>query len=93
MELQHRRYVPSGFVMAHLVNPIVQRLGGTLVLVVPGRQSGQPRTVPLGRPLRSDSMASGTWWGAVARRSGCGTCAPRAGGAQTPRHHNAVPGG
>jgi deazaflavin-dependent oxidoreductase (nitroreductase family) len=51
MELQPRRYVPSGFVMAHMVNPIVQRLGGTLVLIVPGRQSGQPRTVPLGRPF------------------------------------------
>jgi deazaflavin-dependent oxidoreductase (nitroreductase family) len=45
------RYVRSGFVMAHLVNPIVQRLGGTLVLIVAGRQTGQPRTVPLGRPF------------------------------------------
>lgn len=46
-----RRYVPSGFVMAHLVNPVLARLGGTLVLVVPGRTSGQPRRVPLGRPF------------------------------------------
>jgi deazaflavin-dependent oxidoreductase (nitroreductase family) len=56
MDAQHRRYVPSGFVMAHLVNPIVQRLGGTLVLIVPGRQSGQRRTVPLGRPVDVDGV-------------------------------------
>jgi deazaflavin-dependent oxidoreductase (nitroreductase family) len=56
MDVQHRQYVPSGFVMAHLVNPIVQRLGGTLVLIVPGRQSGQPRTVPLGRPFDLDGV-------------------------------------
>jgi len=56
MDVQPRRYVPSGFVMAHLVNPVVQRLAGTLVLVVPGRQSGQPRTVPLGRPFDLDGV-------------------------------------
>ncbi len=37
--------------MAHVVNPIVGRLGGTLVLVVPGRSTGEPRPVPLGRPF------------------------------------------
>jgi F420H(2)-dependent quinone reductase len=46
-----RPYVRSGFVMAHVVNPIVQRLGGTEVLIVPGRRTGRPRTVPLGRPF------------------------------------------
>ena len=51
MDAQHGRYVPSGFVMAHLVNPIVQRLGGTVVLTALGRESGKPRTVPLGRPF------------------------------------------
>ena len=51
MDVKPRRYVRSGFVMAHLVNPIVQRLGGTLVLIVAGRQTGQPRAVPLGRPF------------------------------------------
>jgi deazaflavin-dependent oxidoreductase (nitroreductase family) len=56
MDAQHRRYVRSGFVMANIVNPIVQRLGGTLVLTVPGRQSGQPRTVPLGRPFDLDGV-------------------------------------
>ena len=44
-------YVRPGFVMARVVNPIVERLGGTLVLVVPGRTTGEPRAVPLGRPF------------------------------------------
>jgi deazaflavin-dependent oxidoreductase (nitroreductase family) len=56
MDVQHRRYVPSGFVMTHLVNPIVQRLGGTSVLIVPGCKSGQPRPVPLGRPFDLDGI-------------------------------------
>jgi deazaflavin-dependent oxidoreductase (nitroreductase family) len=51
MDATPRRYVRSGFVMAHLVNPIVQRLGGTLVLTVPGRQTHELRSVPLGRPF------------------------------------------
>jgi deazaflavin-dependent oxidoreductase (nitroreductase family) len=42
--------------MAHLINPIVQRLGGTLVLIVPRRQTRQPRTVPLGRPFEADGV-------------------------------------
>jgi deazaflavin-dependent oxidoreductase (nitroreductase family) len=50
------RYVRSGFVMARLVNPIVGRLGGTLVLVVAGRRTGRPRTVPLGRPFEVDGI-------------------------------------
>jgi deazaflavin-dependent oxidoreductase (nitroreductase family) len=56
MDAQHGRYIPSGFVMARVVNPIVQRLGGILVLTVPGRQSGNPRTVPLGRPFDLDGV-------------------------------------
>jgi len=56
VDAQPRRYVRSGFLMAHLVNPIVQRLGGTLVLVVVGRRSGQLRTVPLGRPFDDGGM-------------------------------------
>lgn len=56
MDGQSRRYVRSGFLMTHVVNPIVTRLGGTLVLVVAGRQSGQPRTVPLGRPFDLDGV-------------------------------------
>jgi deazaflavin-dependent oxidoreductase (nitroreductase family) len=50
------RYVPSGFVMSRLVNPIVSRLGGTLVLVVEGRTSGRTRAVPLGRPFDVDGV-------------------------------------
>jgi len=56
VDAKPRPYVRSGFVMAHIVNPIVQRLRGTLVLIVPGRQSGQPRTVPLGRPFEDDGI-------------------------------------
>jgi deazaflavin-dependent oxidoreductase (nitroreductase family) len=37
--------------MTHLVNPVVARLGGTLVLTVAGRTTGQPRSVPLGAPF------------------------------------------
>ena len=48
------RYVRSGFVMARLVNPVVGRLGGTLVLIVAGRRTGRPRAVPLGRPFEVD---------------------------------------
>ena len=40
--------------MARIVNPIAEHLGGTLVLVVPGRSTGEPRSVPLGRPFELD---------------------------------------
>lgn len=46
-----RPYVRSGFVMARVVNPVLQRLGGTLVLIVAGRRTGRSRAVPLGRPF------------------------------------------
>ena len=49
-------YVRPGLVMAHLVNPIVARLGGTAVLTVRGRRSGKPITVPLGRPFALDGV-------------------------------------
>jgi deazaflavin-dependent oxidoreductase (nitroreductase family) len=51
MDPQPRPYIRPSFVMVRVVNPIVQRLGGTLVLVVPGRSTGEPRSVPLGRPF------------------------------------------
>ena len=51
METAPRPYVRPGFVMARIVNPIVEHLGGTLVLVVPGRSTGALRPVPLGRPF------------------------------------------
>ena len=56
MDAKPRRYVRSGLVMARVVNPIVGRLPGTLVLVVPGRHSGRPRSVPLGRPFELDGV-------------------------------------
>ena len=56
MAAQSRPYVPSGFVMSHLVNPIVGHLGGTLVLTVAGRGTGQPRSVPLGRPFELEGI-------------------------------------
>jgi F420H(2)-dependent quinone reductase len=53
----HRgRYVRPTFVMAHLVNPIVARLGGTVVLVVRGRRTGRNVRVPLGRPFELDGV-------------------------------------
>ncbi len=45
------RYVRPTFVMARIVNPIVARLSGTLVLIVPGRRTGRLVRVPLGRPF------------------------------------------
>ena len=51
MDTAPRPYVRPGFVMARIVNPIVEHLGGTLVLVVAGRTTGEPRPVPLGRPF------------------------------------------
>jgi deazaflavin-dependent oxidoreductase (nitroreductase family) len=56
MEARPPRYVPPGFAMARVVNPVTQRLGGTLVLIVPGRRSGRPRTVPLGRPFEDGGV-------------------------------------
>jgi deazaflavin-dependent oxidoreductase (nitroreductase family) len=53
---QPGRYVKPTFAMAHLVNPIVARLGGTLVLTVPGRRTGRPVPVPLGRPFDLDGV-------------------------------------
>jgi deazaflavin-dependent oxidoreductase (nitroreductase family) len=42
--------------MARLVNPILGRLGATLVLIVAGRRTGRPRAVPLGRPFEVDGI-------------------------------------
>ena len=41
-----RRYVPSGFVMRRIVNPITLLLGGPS-LVVRGRRSGRPIVTPI----------------------------------------------
>jgi deazaflavin-dependent oxidoreductase (nitroreductase family) len=39
-------YVPSGFLMSHVVNPITVRLGGPTLTVV-GRRSGRPIRTPV----------------------------------------------
>ena len=91
MDAQHGRYVPSGFVMAHLVNPIVQRLGGTLVLTVLG-----PRVRPAAHgaarpPVRRGRCSVSRGW---RRRDAVGAepagRRPRA--APLPWHHDAIPG-
>jgi deazaflavin-dependent oxidoreductase (nitroreductase family) len=41
-----RPYVPSGFLMSHVVNPITLRLGGP-TLTVAGRRSGRPISTPV----------------------------------------------
>ncbi len=46
-----RPFVRGGIVLNRLVNPIARRFGGVTVLTVAGRTSGEPRPVPLGKPL------------------------------------------
>jgi hypothetical protein len=66
------------FVVNHLVNPIVARLGGTVVLTVRCRRSGVPITVPLGRPFAPDGVqylvsgAGVTNWARNLRAAGSG---------------------
>jgi deazaflavin-dependent oxidoreductase (nitroreductase family) len=45
-ESNPRRYVPSGFLMSHVVNPITLRLGGPTLTVV-GRRTGRPISTPV----------------------------------------------
>lgn len=72
------RYVRPTFAMAHLINPIVARLSGTLVLTVAGRRSGRPIRVPLGRPFDLDGVrylvsgGGGTHWVRNLRAAGSG---------------------
>src|SRR5919197_4683003 len=40
-------YVRPGFVTRRILNPMVMRIGAAWALTVPGRKSGQPRTVPV----------------------------------------------
>ena len=46
-----RPYIRPGFVMTHLANPIMRRLGIVQILAVRGRRSGKLLSVPLGKPL------------------------------------------
>ena len=68
-------YVPSGFFMRHVVNPITVRLGGPTLTAVE-RRTGRPisTSVP-----PSSTKALATWSRAGARPTGSGTCGPPSG--------------
>ena len=74
----NRPYVRPGFVLAHVVNPIVKRAGVTTTLTVLGRRTGELRTTPLGRPFeyaRARYLVSGrgeTHWARNLRAAGRG---------------------
>ena len=44
-------YIRPGFAITRVANPIVSRLGTFPALIVRGRRSGRPLTVPMGEPL------------------------------------------
>lgn len=44
-------YIRPGFLISHVANPVLRRLGIVPILVVPGRRSGRPVAVPMGEPL------------------------------------------
>ena len=47
-------YIRPGFAISRVANPIVSRLGSFPALIVRGRRSGRPLTVPMGEPLDLD---------------------------------------
>jgi hypothetical protein len=47
-------YIRPGFLITYVANPIMRRLGGVPALIVRGRRSGRPLTVPMGEPLEVD---------------------------------------
>lgn len=47
-------YIRPGFAISRVANPIVSRLGSFPALIVRGRRSGRPLTVPMGQPLDLD---------------------------------------
>lgn len=49
-------YIKPGFFMQQVANPIMRRLGLFPVLTVRGRESGEPRSVPIGEPLEVDGV-------------------------------------
>ncbi len=51
-----RPYIRPGFLMTHIANPVMRRIGLVPTLTVRGRKSGELRTVPLGRPLEVDGL-------------------------------------
>ncbi len=75
---ESRPYVRPGFVMTHIGNPIMRRLGVVPTLTVRGRRSGELRTLPLGQPLEYEGkryLVSGrgnTHWARNLRAAGTG---------------------
>ena len=51
METETLQYVRPGFVMTHIANPINRRLGLFPTLTVQGRKTGEPHTIPIGKPF------------------------------------------
>jgi hypothetical protein len=47
-------YIRPEFLITHVANPVLRRLGRTPALVVRGRRSGQLLTVPMAEPLDLD---------------------------------------
>ena len=47
-------YIRPGFLISHVANPILRRLGRFPALIVRGRRSGSKVTVPMGEPLELD---------------------------------------
>jgi hypothetical protein len=44
-------YIRPGFVITHMANPVMSRLGRVPALIVRGRRSGRTLTVPMDEPL------------------------------------------
>jgi deazaflavin-dependent oxidoreductase (nitroreductase family) len=71
-------YVRPGFWMKDILNPIVIRLGLAPILTVPGRRSGQPRSIPIGAPFTYQGVRylvsgrGGTHWVRNLRAAGWG---------------------
>jgi deazaflavin-dependent oxidoreductase (nitroreductase family) len=78
-----KAYLEPGFVMKSLIGPLMMRTGRIPVLTVAGRTSGQPRSVPIGKPLDLEgrryllSARGQTHWIRNLRAAGCGTLRSR----------------
>jgi hypothetical protein len=89
-------YIRPGFLITHVANPVLRRLGRTPALVVRGRRSGQLLTVPMAEPLDLDGrryLVSGrgqTNW--VRNLRAASTAAFRLHGTATPFHPVEVSG-
>ena len=74
-----KSYLNPGFVMKSLIGPLAMRSGKIPVLTVTGRTSGQPRSLPIGKPVELDGLRflvsprGETHWARNLRAAGCGT--------------------